>query len=422
MNLIDRAQNIVLRPKATWPVIDAEPADAASLYKNYLMILALIPALAGFIGLSLVGVGAFGFNVRVPVLSGLVSMVLRYLLSLGMIFVLALIVEALAPSFGGVKSRISALKLVVYASTAAMLGGIFSLLPVLGVLGMIAGLYSLYLLYTGLPVLMKCPPEKAVVYTAVVTVCAIVAAIIVGAISAALIPTGLLAGHMAAPSRVAITTPDGSIAIDTVRMQEAAKGMEGASRRMAEAQQDNKGPATPEAAAQAARDAMNTMLGAATGKAAGAAFPPAQLKAFLPDTSTSLPRESIEAQGGAAMGLAGSSANAVYHQGDRRLSLSITDAGGAGGLLAATAWAQITLDRETADSVEKVRREGKRTVREEYSKNGSHAQYMVILDNGVLVQGDGESLGIDDVKKAVQAIDLSSLESLKRVPIESMQK
>lgn len=418
MNLVDRAQNIVLRPKATWPVIDAESADGASLYKNYLMILALVPALAGFIGLSLVGVGAFGFNVRVPILSGLVSMVLRYLLSLGMTFVLALIVEALAPTFGGVKSRISALKLVVYASTAAMLGGIFSLLPVLGVLGLIAGLYSLYLLFVGLPVLMKCPPEKALAYTAVVTVCAIVAAIIVGAISAALIPTGLLAGRMAAPSRVAITTPDGTIAIDTARMEEAARRMEEASRRIAAAPPASpidKAASSPEGVVNAASNAVAAMTGGDV-KPIAAPIPPAQLKALLPGTAANLPRVSIESQSGTAMGMGGSSAKAVYQQGDRSLELSINDASVGGGLALAGALSSITLDRDTADDVEKVFREGSRTVHEDYRKDGSHTEYMLILANGVMVKADADGVGIDDVKKAVQALDITAIEAMKHPP------
>ena len=98
MNLVQRVQDILLQPKATWPVIDAELEDTASLYKNYLMILALIPAVAGFIGLSVIGMGAFGVSFRVPVLAGLVNMVVGYVLSLVVVFVVGLIVDALAPT------------------------------------------------------------------------------------------------------------------------------------------------------------------------------------------------------------------------------------------------------------------------------------------------------------------------------------
>ena len=101
MNLIQRVQDILLKPKQTWPTIDQEPATVASIYRTWLVFLAAVPAVAAFIGLSIIGVGGFGFGFRIPILTGLVHMVLSYLLSLGMVFVLSLIVDALAPTFGG---------------------------------------------------------------------------------------------------------------------------------------------------------------------------------------------------------------------------------------------------------------------------------------------------------------------------------
>lgn len=189
MNLVQRVQDILLKPKSTWPVIDLEPTDVASVYKNYVMILAAIPAIAGFIGMSIVGFGGFGVTLRVPILSGLVSAIVGYVLSLLMVFVVALIVDALAPTFGGIKNQIAAVKLVGYASTAGFVGGIFSLLPSLSILGALAGLYGIYLMYLGLPVLMKCPPERAIAYTAVTAICAIVAALIMSAVSSLFVPS-----------------------------------------------------------------------------------------------------------------------------------------------------------------------------------------------------------------------------------------
>ena len=47
MNLIERAKAILLKPAQTWPVIDAEPATVASIYKDWLVIMAAIPADSG---------------------------------------------------------------------------------------------------------------------------------------------------------------------------------------------------------------------------------------------------------------------------------------------------------------------------------------------------------------------------------------
>jgi len=189
MDIVQRVKDILLTPKQTWPAIESETTDTASLYKNYIAILAIIPAVAGFIGMSVVGFGMMGVTIRVPFVNGLAQMIAGYVLSLAMVFAVALIVDALAPSFGGQKSQINALKLVAYGSTAGMVGGIFSLIPALSVLGLVASLYSIYLIYLGLPVLMKCPAEKALVYTIVILVCAVVAGMIVGAVSAIFTPS-----------------------------------------------------------------------------------------------------------------------------------------------------------------------------------------------------------------------------------------
>jgi hypothetical protein len=73
-----------------------------------------------------------------------------------MVYVMALIIDALAPTFQGQKNHPNALKLAVYSMTPAWLAGVFSLIPGLRPLS-ILGLYGLYLLRVGLPPLMKVP-------------------------------------------------------------------------------------------------------------------------------------------------------------------------------------------------------------------------------------------------------------------------
>ena len=100
MNIVERAKAITLNPAATWPVIEAEPHTPQSLFVPYMLVLAAIPAVATFIGMSVVGFGAMGFSMRMPVLSGLSMMVTSYVLSLAMTFALGWLVSALAPTFG----------------------------------------------------------------------------------------------------------------------------------------------------------------------------------------------------------------------------------------------------------------------------------------------------------------------------------
>jgi Yip1 domain len=183
MNLVDRVKRILLSPRTEWGVIDAEQTTPAALYTGYIAPLAAIGPIAQLIGHTVFGIPVpFVGTYRVPFGSALTGAVTGYVLTLAGTYILALIIDALAPTFSGQRNQIQALKVAAYSSTAAWVAGIFALIPWLGFLG-IVGLYGLYLLYLGLPVLMKAPREKAVAYTAVVIVAAIVLFMIVGIIA-----------------------------------------------------------------------------------------------------------------------------------------------------------------------------------------------------------------------------------------------
>ena len=48
--LLQRVLDILMRPRDTWLQIDAEDGNPARIYLGYLVFLAAIPAVAGFIG------------------------------------------------------------------------------------------------------------------------------------------------------------------------------------------------------------------------------------------------------------------------------------------------------------------------------------------------------------------------------------
>ena len=183
MNLVDRVKRILLSPKTEWEVIDAEATTTSELYTRYIMPLAAIGPIAQLIGFSVFGMTLpFVGTYRVPIGSAITHAVVSYVLMLAGTYLLALIIDALAPTFNGQRSQIQALKVAAYSLTASWIAGIFGLVPPLAILG-ILGLYSLYLLYLGLPVLMKAPREKAMAYTAVVVLAAIVPWMIIAAVA-----------------------------------------------------------------------------------------------------------------------------------------------------------------------------------------------------------------------------------------------
>jgi hypothetical protein len=183
MNLVDRVKRILLSPRTEWEVIDAEQTTPAALFTGYIAPLAAIGPLARLIGYTVFGISLpLMGTYRIPFGSALTGAVIGFVLTLAGTYILALIIDALAPTFNGQRNQIQALKAAAYASTAAWVAGIFALIPWLGFLG-IVGLYSLYLLFLGLPVLMKAPREKALPYTAVVILAAIVLFMVVGVIA-----------------------------------------------------------------------------------------------------------------------------------------------------------------------------------------------------------------------------------------------
>jgi len=183
MNLVERVKRILLSPRPEWEVIDAESTTPAQLYTGYIAPLAAIGPLAQLIGYSVSAISVpFMGTYRVPLGSAITSAIVTYVLALVGTYVLALIIDALAPSFNGQRSQIQALKVAAYSSTASWVAGIFALIPGLRFLA-ILGIYSLYLLFLGLPVLMKSPKEKAMGYTIVVILAAIVLFMLIGVVS-----------------------------------------------------------------------------------------------------------------------------------------------------------------------------------------------------------------------------------------------
>ncbi|MGX8271977.1 Yip1 family protein [Brevundimonas diminuta] len=185
-SLVSRVKYILTRPKFEWPVIDAESASIKGLFTSYAVVLAAIPAVA-----TIVGQIAFGHRGLVgPVLAGALS----YVLSLLSVYILGMIIDALAPTFGGTKNPVKAMQVAVYSMTAAWVAGVLNVLPTLGWLAGLLGLYGFYLMYLGLPTLMKTAADKALGYTIVVVVAAIILNVIVFAIVGAVIASFVIVG------------------------------------------------------------------------------------------------------------------------------------------------------------------------------------------------------------------------------------
>ena len=195
MALMDRARAMIVSPAREWPVVAIEPTPIGTLFSSYIIPLAAISAICGLVG-SVVLSALF---LHSGLIAGIIAAIIQFVFAILGVAIIALVAEALAPSFDGTKNRAQAFKWIGYAYTASWVAGIALLVPVLGsIVALVGGLYSLYVLYLGAQPMMNVPQAKALGFTVVVIIVAIVINLvavfvtlgIAGAITAGALITG----------------------------------------------------------------------------------------------------------------------------------------------------------------------------------------------------------------------------------------
>jgi Yip1 domain len=414
VTLVDRVKNICLTPNTEWPVIAQEPASPQSLITGYAAPLVAISALAGFIGGSLVGVTIpFAGTVRSPVTAGLAIAVMTFVMTIIGIAILAAIINALAPSFGGEKNTNQAWKVAVYSYTPAWVAGVLQIIPLLSPLAILGGLYGLYLLYLGLPRLMKSPADKALGYTVVVVISAIVVTICLSAVTAMVGGFGLYSSG--ALSGIGGSTTSSSSTFDKDsplgKLEELGKKLEESGKKMDAAEKAG------DSAAQvgAALGGLGTLLGGKRVDPLGVD----QLKSFVPEQFAGLPKTRSNAEKTGIAGLMVSKAEATYSDGGQKeVTLELSDAGGMSGLVGLASWAGVMGEKDNDDVAERTEKIDGRLVHQSVSKRGGRNEFDVVLGERFVVSAKGEGVTLNDLKSAVGSLDLGKLEGMKGVGVQ----
>ena len=413
--LLARVKGIILKPSDEWQTIDPENTQPAALYKSYIVPLAAIGPIASFIGMVLIGISMpFLGTVRIGIVAGIGMMLTSYILGMVAVYVIALIANALAPSFKGEQSMQQALKLVAYAYTPAWVAGVLGIIPALGILAILAALYSLYLLYLGLPVMMKCPRDKALGYTIVLIIIGIIVGFIVSMATTMFMPShGIGSGATLDPS-----SPAGSI-LDGIagKNGDAAKGLEAMTQKMEQASKKMEAAqksGDPNAAAAAAGEMLGNVL------AGGRKVDPVdfqQLKALLPETVAGLARTSVSGEKTAMGPVSISHAESSYGDGGgRRIRLKLTDMGGAGlAMSGLAAWSMIEMDKETEDGRERTGKVDGRPFHERFNQKSQSGEFDLVVAQRFLVEAEGDQVDLDALKAIVTGMNLARLESMKDV-------
>jgi hypothetical protein len=387
--LVARVTGILMRPKTEWELIAGETATPQGLMLGYAALLAALPALATVIH-GLTPLCFFLCVTRSPlvVISGALA---SYLLGLVGVFVLGLIINALAPSFGAEKNQVQAMKVAVYSWTAAWIAGVFVIIPILGPLLSLAGLYSLYLLYLGIERLMKPPADRSIIYTLVVVVIAIVFYAVVAAVVGTVMAVGALTSGLAGTGAT-IVSPPGQVSgtvhfnggsVDLGKLQAAGQQLEA----QMKAQQNN-----------------------APGKVV--AVDPEKLKGLLPDSVGGAPRTDVSSTSAGAAGFGASDAEATYASGDMRITIKVTDLAAAGGFAAMAGAMNVQSDHETSTGYEKVSTINGRLTTEKYDNQARSGTYSVIVASRFSVEAEGSGVSMDALKGAVAAVGPDRLEAL----------
>jgi Yip1 domain len=380
--LVERVKAILLKPTEAWPRIAVDPSSIGDIYRSWVIPLAAIGPVAAMIGSLVFGHGAFGITYRPTIMGALVTAIVSYLLVLGGVYVVGLVINALAPQFGAVQNKTAAFKVAAFSATAAWVAGVFGLLPAIGFLS-ILGLYSIYLLYTGLPVLMKAPADKATSYTIVVIVVMLVVGLVLGALTAPL--AGLLIRSPMASGTVSgsLNVP-GAGSVDLGKLEDVGKRLEDSAKAM------QNGESKP-------------------------AIAPDVLQTLLPDSLPGgLARTSIESASAGAAGIGGSNAEARYGVGENEIRLTVTDLGAMGGLAALGSAFNVQSSKQTATSYEKVGKVDGRMTTEKYDNTDKRGEYGTLVADRIMVQAEGNAPSIDAFKAAVAAIDLAKVEALAK--------
>jgi hypothetical protein len=425
--LVARVKAILLTPSAAWPVIAAEPSSAGAIFRGYVAPLAAIGVIAAFIGHTVIGynVPLLG-HMRTGVVAGAGAAVLGYLLSFVSVFVIAWLADMLAPTFGGQRDPLRALKLTAYSYTPAWVAGILQLVPALGVLALLAGCYGLYLLYLGLPVLMRCPKEKALGYTIVLILCTIIVSVVIGILSTCAV-TGLglagigAMGRFGTPAGSAAATDAGGVIAgifggksdaDKARVSEALSQLQ----KIGEDAQKATARGAPDPKASADMTAALNAVGAIV--SGGKDVQPVdfrKLREMLPETLAGMKRVDATGQSGEAMGIKGSSATARYIDGaGASLNVDISDMGSLAGLAGLASRFDPSMEKETETGYERTSKVNGQIVHERYDRRAKSGEISIILGERFNVAVRGNGVEPATLQGAIKQIDMAGLVALAK--------
>ena len=170
--VLNHVWGLFFQPKKEWKSIKNERCTVGRCFGSHVLILAAIPAIAGYIGTTQVGWSFGGFEVhKLTAQSAKQIAILTYLTMLVAVFSLGMAIHWMGQTYGSKQTLPQAIALAAYTATPLWLMGFFFLYPVLWfnmLIGLPALAYTIYLLYTGVPVMMSVSQERGFLFASAV--------------------------------------------------------------------------------------------------------------------------------------------------------------------------------------------------------------------------------------------------------------
>jgi hypothetical protein len=182
--MIQHAAGILFSPRNQWQKIAATGGGPSIVV--YVLLMALLPAVAWYWGTSQVGwnVGD-GQVTRLTEASAFRLIVLFYLAMVSSVGIIGYSIHWMAVSYGARSTVLRGITIAGMTATPLFIAGLTGFYPVLSLallIGIVAVSWSLYLLYLGIPVVENVPEERGFLFaSAVVAVCLVILIAIMGA-------------------------------------------------------------------------------------------------------------------------------------------------------------------------------------------------------------------------------------------------
>lgn len=187
MAMLQHTLGVFINPDREWQRIRDERHSFIRVFLVHTPLLALIPVIAAYFGVTHVGwsIGNGGV-VKLTNESALWLCAGAYIAQLLAVYILGEYTNWMSRSFGVAdeanQRHYEGTALAVYSAAPMMLAGLVLLYPqiwlVTGVF-VLAACYSIYLVYEGIPILMNIPKERGFIYASSVVTVGLVLAVVV---------------------------------------------------------------------------------------------------------------------------------------------------------------------------------------------------------------------------------------------------